>query len=272
MRIHPKSQDLLKDISKELETCFTNVEVCPLNTWGDDDCKRKVFVDDSLSPKSVIANFHEKKINHLVQKNQDYFIQDLKRAAFIADQPEKYFEPGTVLIDTEGADNLTITINSREEKVMLIDKAMEFLKRVGNETAIQSAVSVIEELYMNAMIDAPKEANKLGITGRPTTCTFELSYNKKQLQIGCTDSHGSLDVGKLIARLNEVYEKGAGEAIRLDGDGGAGLGCFFLFEQCSTVIFGVKKGIHTKVSCLLPTNISSRKRNEIKKGLLGFEI
>jgi hypothetical protein len=67
--------------------------------------------------------------------------------------------------------------------------------------------------------------------------------------------------------MDEVYKKGAGEAMNLREDGGAGLGCVIMFEHCEALFLGVMPGQKTLVSCIVPLGMSYRQRDQVKKSL-----
>lgn len=127
---------------------------------------------------------------------------------------------------------------------------------------------------MNAVFDAPREAVKFGGSDKQQMAEIFLAHSSKSLQISCSDLFGSLDVSKFLRRMNEIYEKGVGNAINLSVErgAGAGIGCVILFENCTSLILGVRHGKITKVTCVIPLGMRSRQREQMKKSLHWFEI
>ncbi|MGE3386047.1 MAG: hypothetical protein AB7K41_04900 [Bdellovibrionales bacterium] len=207
----------------------------------------------------------------MVQKNKEGFCQDLKLAGLLVEHPDQYFTQGPLIVTAGQLQSCQIFFDSAADKEKTFDRAIGFLDALQSEITNQAAVVVLEELFMNATIDAPKEAQRKGLQPNKKQCEFYLCHDENTLQISCSDPYGSLDLKKLLARMDEVYRKGAGEAINFDGAGGAGIGCYLLFEQCKTLIIGVRPGLQTKVSCLIPLKMSRRRKSEISKSLHSFE-
>jgi hypothetical protein len=129
---------------------------------------------------------------------------------------------------------------------------------------------------MNAVIDAPREYSRMG-NGAKTyqsgmQAKFYLQTSENRLAIACEDPFGALDIEKFIGRMNEVYQKGAGEVINLYRPGGAGLGCVLMFENCISMYLGVSSGKMTLVSCVLPLGVSYRQKAALKKSLHLIQI
>jgi hypothetical protein len=275
MKFYATDPTFFSDVSDELNQESQSVSVGHLKFLeaSQDSIKSEwIVVEDSLDPRDLVAAVFNKSISHFVQKNQGHFAQDLKKAGALVETPIHYFQSGYSFMESDHVQSIQIFFSKPEEKAEMLSKVIEFIDPIKSTSAKEAAISAIEELYMNAMIDAPKESRRLGLTDANTRCELFLCFNQNTLQISCTDSFGSLDLKKLFGRLDEVYRRGPGQAINLEGTGGAGIGCFLLFEQCRTLVFGVVKGKQTKVTGLIPINLSSRERAKIKKSLHGFEV
>jgi hypothetical protein len=271
MKFAPKNSQLFSDISSDLGAIYPELNVSHLAHWDPQMKASHILVEDSLENAEIIAQIREKKIHHLVQKNENRFSDQLLLAAkLIAERPEYFLKSNSVL-DRQLVDACLIPFAGAQDKPRLREKCSEFFEKLGRASIAESAMVVVEELYMNAAIDAPKEAMKQGIPAHSEPAELFLAYDGKDLQISCTDSYGSLDIAKFIGRMNEVYEKGAGEVINLNRGSGAGLGCVIIFEQCSTLILGVRPGAQTKVSAVIPVNMGNRQRAQLKKSLHWFQ-
>ncbi len=276
MKFYSKDAYFFSEVSKVLDKQNSSVCVVHLSFWeqtGGELKNKWIVVEDSLEPKDIVSQVFSKDINHFVQKNGEAFVGDLKRASILVENPKVYFEDNFLMIDEQDVVSVAIPFATPDDKPALMDKAFEFLAQLKSSPAQEGALAAIEELYMNALMDAPAESQRLGIEINSSSgCELFLAFNKDVLQISCTDPYGSLDLKKLFSRLNEVYQKGAGDAINLQGPGGAGIGSYLVFEHCQALIFGVRRGVQTKVTCLIPRTPSRRERAKIKKSLHGFEV
>ena len=275
MKPHASDRVFFSDLSPELIKAWSSVSVCRLQHFESSKAKSSVVVEESLEPSEVVARVKENNVRHLVQKNPDRFDQDLMRAGYLIESSEHYFSKNASMIGEEIDDSLELVFSTNSDKNVLKKATLDFVESLGSQAVNEAANAIIEELYMHAVIDAPKEATKVGLPISARSCELFLavSHERKSLQISCTDFCGSLEIGKMINRMDEVYQKGAGQVMNMQSEaGGAGIGCVILFENCSSLILGVKRGVQTKVTCLVPIGISNRKRAEIKKNLPWFQL
>lgn len=272
MKFHPGSRVLIDDLFAELTTGFPDLHVYRLQELVNSKADPCIIVEESLEPEQVVAAFNSHNLQHLVQKNKGHFEKSLVSAGRLIKDGADYFKPDYCFPFEEPERTVTIPFRSSADKPALKKDALEFIEAIGSVSVTTSADAIIEELYMNAVIDAPREAAKKNIVVADPVSEIFLCQTEKWLQISCSDPFGSLDVSKFLHRMQEVYSKGAGNAINLSSGGGAGLGCVILFEQSTCLILGVQPRKKTKVTCLIPLGVSNRKRAEMKKSLHWFEI
>jgi hypothetical protein len=270
MKFKPSNSQLFSDVSSELANAYPDLSVSHLAHWDPQMTASHILVEDSLENGEIVAQVREKKIHHLVQKNESRFSDQLLLAGKLISEQTQYFLKSHSILDRQLVDACLIPFFGAQDKPRLIEKCTEFVGKLGRASVLETAMIVVEELYMNAAIDAPKEALRQGIPTHEQPAELFLAYDGQDLQISCTDAYGSLDIAKFIGRMNEVYEKGAGEVINMNRGNGAGLGCVIIFEQCSTLVLGVIPGIQTKVSGIIPVCMSRRQRAQLKKSLHWF--
>lgn len=277
MKINPPGSELFSQIDWQgAEAEFSLINFFDAKNYKVEDLLKEqsqkvIIVSDELSPEQVVRYVAETKVKSLVQKNGKFFVHDLRATANSLNDAGSYFESGgrSLLSTTER--EVEIHFSSQAEKAELKRQVEKFLEVVQSQNVHESTNAIVEELYMNAMIDAPREAAKLG----QASCTYGMGLHSSirliigdsRLVISCEDPFGSLVPSKIINRMNEVYKKGAGEAINLKGAGGAGLGCVIMFEHCEALHLGVKPGLKTLVSVIVPLGLSYRQRDNIKKSL-----
>lgn len=264
--IHP----LLRDLSSEELVPWEGLNILELEQWTQER-SGDIFLAENLEAGEVISEVYNKNIHHLVQKNATRLSGDLAMAKSLQMQRPDYFLEKFCFFQPER--QIHISFSGNQNKQILRDKVVNFVDEAKSAAVTQSAHSVFEELYMNAIFDAPREAKKDNNQNSSKECEFYLAAGKDSMQISCTDYYGSLDTVKLFSRMHEVYEKGAGEVINLrNSDGGAGIGCVILFENSASLVIGVEPGRRTKVTCLLALGMSNRQREKIKKSLHWFQI
>lgn len=273
MKFLQKEDILFSDISESVKTLFPDVKVCALKSQGDVAGKDIIFVDENLAADQAVYEMTTKDLNHLLQKNEKYWEESLLASGRLLTNRAQYFDSSFCFMAETAEANTSISFEGAKDKANLKEQCLRFFEKIGSASVVAAADAIVEELYMNAVIDAPREAEKKGYQPRTSTkAEIYLSKTGNWLQIACTDSFGSLEIKKFLNRMNEVYQQGAGEVIQMDDSRGAGLGCVILFEQSTCLILGVSPGKMTKVMCLIPLGFSNRQRVEMKKSIHCFEL
>lgn len=132
-----------------------------------------------------------------------------------------------------------------------------------------NSLAIVDELMMNALYDAPREA--LGKSSDIRPVEFFYLCDKNYLILGCTDLFGSLNARKLLARLNTVWVQGRAQAMNY-GPGGAGLGTAMILDCCADLLAVIEIGKRTTVLATVPLGISRKKAAQHAKSLRLIEI
>ncbi len=276
MSAQPLTSSLFEGLDWAQISCSPQVQFCDLELIPPEDVKnqnpsKSILVCDNLLPEQVVSTLVDNPFQSLVQKRDSYFLQDLNASGDFLLNPESYFVDGGRRIVSNVENEIEIKFSSTMQKSQLLEQIEEFIGKFGSQNVKESGNAIVEELYMNAMFDAPKEAASKG----QKNCSYEdgnssiirLFKSEGRLVMTCEDPFGSLDIRKFLKRMDEVYKKGAGDAINLRGEGGAGLGCVIMFEHCEALYLGVIPGQKTLVSCVIPLGLSNRQRAQVKKSL-----
>lgn len=269
MNILTPESAILKEISESLLTKFHGINLVDINYFFGEIPGNSIVVSDNLEPKQVVEVFGSRVKSHLVQYNKNFFDQDIETAATLIESPDLFFEnPGPVVLNQICKSGI-FSFSSVAEKAKLIKDAELFLSQNVSAAIQVAALGIIEELYMNAVLDAPVEA---GQPSKSKIAQLIICLSDDCLSITCKDSYGSLVPGNLLKRLDKVYKEGAGEAMQMKSGRGAGIGCMLMFEQSSGLFFGVRKGITTVVSVLISYKLGNKQRAEFKKNFHIIEM
>ena len=273
MKFHPQARSIVGASSEKMVSQYPSLQVCRLPEKADLPAEKCIVVSDSFEPMNLVEVFVDSNLRHLVQSQKDRFEESLDQVGRLIEGGSQYFSSDYQIFSEPSLDQLGLGFSGREDKEQLKLKTSEFLSGLNSEIVSGSADSIIEELYMNAVIDAPREAGKMLVPLESRSAELYLARSQDWLQISCTDSYGSLDVAFFLSRLHTVYELGVDSALQASSEvNGAGLGCMILFEQCTRLILGVQPDLKTKVTCMIPLGISNRERVLMKKSLHWFEI
>ncbi len=200
----------------------------------------------------------------VLQGHDQNFTDDVKAWVSLRENPNEYFLNPLKTLLPSGGEFQTLKLLGVQDKEQVRKSILNFSSEKGNNSCVEAMHAVFEELFMNAMIDAPREAKSASLASETL---FYLGSDESRLGLACHDHYGSLDIEKLLKRMRKVYEEGAGKAINLSGPGGAGLGCIIMLEKSALICFGVVRGKATVVSCLVYRHFSNKQRTELKKSL-----
>jgi signal transduction histidine kinase len=156
-----------------------------------------------------------------------------------------------------GARSWEKTIQSSEEKKLLLQEVSTFATEVGLQSRFVDMFSMVaEELVTNALYDAPVDQNgkhRFSHYSRNQTVTLEkkesltvtLCCDGRRIGISVSDSFGSLTPQKILDYLIKCFKKGENQIDRKQG--GAGLGLYFTFKSVSHLIFNITPSEKTEV-------------------------
>lgn len=144
-------------------------------------------------------------------------------------------------------------IGKMESRQAINQAVLKFAESVGmSQMGCRNIFGISEELLMNAMIDAPREAKARGITGRDKLkINLRCGFDGSVFFICAEDPYGALRrdtfyryVGKTLLRHNpdQLLDTKAE---------GAGIGIVRILSGCHGLICRVKKGYRTEVMAMI---------------------
>jgi hypothetical protein len=271
MKILSTTSSFFQALPSHYQHIYPAIELADINDDTVTHGKKTIMVGQGLLPENVVSIFVEKKLQHILQCNSDFFLQDLETVALILDKPEMYFAGQTSVLLRDPMRSLSVEFSAPDEKADLKKQTTQFLSEIGSQNVMESADALIEELYMNAALDAPNEARDkyrgehAYLKGEKAKLTLVQSPDR--LCISCADPYGSLNLNKFTSRLHQVYQQGAGQAMNMKRGAGAGIGCMIMFENCDSLFLGVIPEKLTVVSCIIPLGLNYRQRAKRNKSL-----
>jgi hypothetical protein len=146
------------------------------------------------------------------------------------------------------------------------------------QTVIDDVVAISDELYTNAIFNAPfvdkntyknpgisRTSSEVKLTGGKFARMF-LAHDENRLVVGCEDPFGTLDLERFLQKVRSTYQRGPAASINF-GPGGAGIGSYIIFNAGSSLYFGVNPGVASLICCVIPLGMSNRKRMQLDKHL-----
>lgn len=223
---------------------------------------------DDMSELEMIALLLEKKFKAVINKKNLNFQRDLDRAKLIEANKLAFFKNPEHFIFQTNARYKTITIRNSVDKVQAREEISAYSELLHSSFLEDSINSIFEELFMNAIYDAPREAEPSNQSVFIHPVELIIGDDSENLVISCLDYYGSLNPEKFLNRLFQVLKHGAGKVMNMDeSKGGAGIGSRILFDCSSNIIVAVTPKNYTRVTCIIPLNTSRKKFSNIIKNI-----
>ena len=172
-----------------------------------------------------------------------------------------------------GFTGMEVEVSSSAERDTAVARVTDLVGRLGLPKRVDTVFGELaHELLMNAMYDAPVDANgrpkyagdrKASITldagERPT---LRAGTDGSRLVLQVTDPFGRLE------RRHVVESLARGLAGEMDqSHGGAGLGMMVCHNASSAMFFDVQRGRHTEVTALLELDLNQRELKTLARSL-----
>jgi hypothetical protein len=217
-----------------------------------------VVVGDDLDDDGLITLMIEAPVSHLVGDpgSRDLGITSEKLVSGDLFGLEKYLAPGTRVGER--------AINDEAGKRTAIAEVCAWAEGVGaRRPIVHRLASVVDELLMNAMIDAPRESQPtLTYTPGGTIDPFQQravlrwGSDGTQLAVSVTDGFGALRQRDVIDHVRRARdERGRPNP----DDPGAGLGLYLVLANVASLIVNVDPQHRTEVICLFDLVRDSRR-------------
>lgn len=254
--------------------------------------KNTILITEEKEPDQVIELAVTRKIRHVLQQESFEFEKELNAAATMIKEGPKMLEmPLSSILkpdlrswnQEQGLTLLDIEFDKAIHKRDILNKVEVELQNCSkSQSFIADALSLSDELITNAIFNAPyvdAENSRSGICRSKDHVSMEdnkkgrflVGSDSQRVVIGCLDPYGSLNLNNLFIRIMNCYQQGVAQNINMDGEGGAGIGSYMIYNLCSSFYAIVEKGNATMICCCLPLKMSSSKRAELPKNLHYFE-
>lgn len=210
-----------------------------------------------VTPKASLTDLtnylHDDRVNHVVvgdELDQGVFVTAQKLLTGDIFGIEKYLPPGTPVEYAR--------IRDFEGRGRAIDTVLAFAEQAKMRRQVRTAIgAVCEELLMNALYDAPVDAN-----GKPVFADVDphlrkdvLSPRPVSIRYAATDTGFAVAVRDRFGRLAKntilsYIEKCIHSPTQIDRKTyGAGLGLYLVANAAATYVVNVAYGIATEVVC-----------------------
>jgi len=228
-----------------------------------------IVIGESLESEEVVAAAHARGMNHLIGEDDpddaELVVTSVKLLSGDIFGLEKYLAWGARVGARE--------VGGYEDKRESMGVVCAYAKEVGARRQVIARIeSVVDELLMNALYDAPVVGGpREGAQGR---ALLRWACDGRWFAVSVEDEYGALEKASILEHLARArLERGRPRA-RSNGDeaatNGAGLGLYFILSSVTRFIVNVAPGKRTEVICLFDLKVSGRDADVCARSLHVF--
>ncbi len=251
-----------------------------------------VGVAESIPPENVLHLATDLGFMHICQKQGHQYDMEIKSSAALVGNEDAFLEfpIASILVphalNAAGERSLICVdhqFNSSQQKRIVIDDMVKAAQAKSlSQTIMDDIVSVTDEMFTNAVFNAPfvdintqknpginRHTDEVKLDGGKSGRIF-MAHDDNRLLVGCHDPYGSLDLKRYLNKIKATYVRGPAATMNF-GPGGAGIGSYMIFNAGASLYFGVWPGRATVLGCVIPLGLSNRKRMQLPKHLHWFQ-
>lgn len=223
--------------------------------------KFNILFEDQLTESQIVQLVMYRDLRHIIQNSVQGADEKIEFLDSLIKNNKDYFALDFNMLEEGSASEIFefTALTNREE---LIARICEFCLMDPGSARAARAVQTMEELIMNAQINAP-----LLRQGSVSARSFiKVEYSDKLMGISVIDYYGSLDWKKFLKKIENGLALGLDKALNM-GRGGAGIGSTIVFKNCDSLFLGVIPSKKTRVSVVLPYKAADKKYESIQKSI-----
>ncbi len=173
----------------------------------------------------------------------------------------QFFNPMFNILE-DGAKSKTIVFGRQTSREEILAEFCDFIEMDSSSTRASKAMQTVEELVMNIQVTS---ANIKGPASQALS-HLKIELTENLMAISASDDCGTLDCKKFLKKIESGLALGLDKSINF-GKGGAGLGSSFIFKNCDSLFLGVNTNKKTRVSVIMPFNVTERKFDDLQRSI-----
>lgn len=233
-----------------------------------------IVIGDSLENDDVVELLHGKGVDHLISDADDpddaeIVVTSVKLLSGDIFGLEKYLAWGVKIGELE--------VRSYEQKREAMAEVTAYAREVGARRPVIAKIeSVVDELLMNALYDAPATANG-GARPAPgaepsadARGVLRWACDGRYFAVSVEDSFGALQKASILEHLTRARQERGRPRPGNDESAGAGLGLYFILSSVTRFIVNVDPGKRTEVVCMFDLKQAGRDAESCARSLHVF--
>ncbi|MEK6628235.1 MAG: hypothetical protein AABY53_06380 [Bdellovibrionota bacterium] len=225
--------------------------------------KLNVLLECGYSNTQVIESVVYHNITNFIQNS---FFSALDKVALLfnlATQRDLFYDENLKIL-SDATHRHKLYFNPKSKREDLEKEIFNKLEMKIDSNRLTPVRQVLDELVMNAQLDAPK----LSTARNVNQSVLIVERTDNLISISVIDYYGTLDVKRFLKKIEGSLKLGQGDAINYSQHkGGAGLGSSIIYNHSDMLLMGCKRLKITRVTSVLPYNISEKKFSSIQKSI-----
>ncbi len=254
----PVREQMMRDLQPDINSLY----ICPTRkTFNAAQNKMAVLFEDSITDNQLLELVLYHNVRHIVQNSIQPVQGKLELVKKLSYNSDAYFDVDFALLSDTAA-NKIFEFNHLTSRDRLIHQICEFANLDPTSSRSTRPLQTVEELVMNAQVNAvgskPKDAKIMS--------HLKVEFQDNLLAFSAIDPYGLLDIKKFLKKIEAGHALGLDQSMNF-GKGGAGVGSSLIFQNSDTVFLGVLATRKTRVSVIMPYNVTERKYDGMQKSI-----
>jgi hypothetical protein len=235
-----------------------------------------IVIGDSIESDEVVATLRGRGLDHVIADSEEpddgeLVVTSVKLLSGDIFGLEKYLSWGVRVGER--------VVTGYEEKREAMAEVTAYAKEVGARRPVVSKIeSVVDELLMNALYDAPAVAAETRAGGRAGTAPAEaravlrFACDGRYFAVSVEDDYGALHKDSILEHLLRARQERGRPRPAVPGEegAGAGLGLYFILSSVTRFIANIAPGSRTEVVCHFDLKQSGRDAEACARSLHVF--
>jgi hypothetical protein len=225
-----------------------------------------VVVGDDLDDDGLVTLMLDAPVSHLVEdpRDRDLGITSQKLVTGDLFGLEKYLAAGAVVGERP--------VNDSSDKRRAIEEVCAWAESIGaRRPVVHRIANVVDELLMNALIDAPRESRPTMVPGGGALLRW--ATDERAIAISVGDDFGAIrqrDVIDNVRRARDERGRPLRDVSGGEGGNGAGIGLYLVLANVASLVVNVAPGRRTEVVCLF--DLARRERRAVTSGVRSLHV
>ena len=222
--------------------------------------------ENGLTDSQLIEYVLYKNYKSILQNSFQPATEKLKLIKRLSASRNQFFSLEFNLLE-EGVKTVTLTFGRQTSREEIQAEVCDFIGMSAESSRASKILQTIEELITNVQVAS---ANMKTAAGQALS-HLKLECSNSIIAISTFDDCGSLDSKKFLKKIESGLALGLDKSINF-GKGGAGLGSSYIFKNCDSLLLGVNANKKTRVSVIMPYNVTERKFDDLQRSVHIIDI